>query len=369
MMLFINRSYAFIVLTFVFCVSCSVSEKKQVIQPQYRDITESVYASVKVVPSEVYYPQPLRNGIIDKIFINEGDLVQAGQPLFHIEPTSSSEGQYKNAYIGLEEARLNYLGKDGPLKKISLEIENTKNNLKQDSVNWMRQKRLVAQNIGTKSELEQLKLKYENSVKQLGILQQQYKQTQLNLRSSYQKAKNLARTEQNNLDDFKIRSKVGGKVYQIRKEVGDFIGIQEKFAEIGNDSNYIIEMSIDEVDISKINIGDSVLIILNAYPEKVFVASITFISPKKDELTQTFRVESVFLKPPPQLYYGLSGEANIIISRKSDVMVIPSEYLSSSDQVFTKNGEKRVKVGVKNLDFVEIISGLDTSDILIKEGP
>lgn len=347
-------------------LSCQNTGRDLPVKPQQKDITESVYASAKVVPTVTYFPQSLRSGIIKDVYVKEGELVEKGQVLFEIQPTIDAKAQLTNATINLAEAESNYRGQNNLLKNIQLEIETTKDNLSLDALNLNRQERLLAQNIGKKADYDQLKLKYLNTQKQLEGLEQKLIQTKTNLEANYKKALNSIRTEKQQLADFTVRSKIDGRVYTIHKQAGDLISTQETFAEIGTADAFKIEMDIDEVDITKIEIGDSILIVLNAYQEQVFVANISKIAPKKEDLTQTFRVEGHFKELPPKLYYGLAGEANIIVSKRSGALVIPSAYLMANDRVLTTEGEKVVKIGRKNLEFVEILSGIDTATNLIK---
>jgi multidrug resistance efflux pump len=360
------KNYFTLLIVILLSVSCSNKGGENEIKPQKSDIIESVYASVKITPEVYYNPQPLHSGIIDTIFVKVGDLIKKDQILFQIAPTTNTDFRLENAEISLEEAKDNYLGRNNLLNNIKIEIKTLQDQLSQDSINLKREEQILSNNVGTQANYELVKLKYNNTKNQLKIAQQKFIQTKTNLENVYKKALNQIKTEKNEITDLNIRSKMEGKVYSIYKEEGDFISTQEKFAEIGSHNKYIIEMDIDEVDITKIKIGDSVLISLDAYVNEVFLANVSKIYPKKDNLSQTFRVESVFIKQPPKLYYGLSGEANIIVSKRKNTLVIPAEYLLPNDKVLTLEGEKSVVIGMKNLEFVEIMSGIDASTTVIK---
>jgi len=97
----------------------------------------------------------------------------------------------------------------------------------------------------------------------------------------------------------------------------------------------------------------------------VFKAEITKIYPSKDEQTQTFMVEATFVSLPDGLYNGLAGEANIVTAQSENVLVIPSEYLFDDNQVKTKNGQVEVTIGKRNMEWLEITSGLDTNSVLL----
>ncbi|NND95441.1 MAG: efflux transporter periplasmic adaptor subunit, partial [Flavobacteriales bacterium] len=115
-----------------------------------------------------------------------------------------------------------------------------------------------------------------------------------------------------------------------------------------------------------VSIGQLIYITLDAYNGQVFEAHVTRINPLKDERTQTFEVEGLFTSPPPKLYAGLSGEANIVISSIQDILSIPLDYLTSEGLVITDDGEKTIELGLRNLNKVQVLSGLDTSTTIYR---
>jgi multidrug efflux pump subunit AcrA (membrane-fusion protein) len=346
--------------------ACQNGIKTQQTKATHKDITESVYASINVKPETVYFPQPKKSGIIEKIFVSEGDLVTEGQILFQISSSTEVNSKLNDAEISLEQARLNYTGKDNLLKNISEELSASKYQLDLDSTNYKKLEKLWQKNIGAKVDLDRARLAYESSLSKYEILKNKFAQTKNELKTNYERALNAVKSDKTLLDDFVVYSKINGRVYEVFKEVGEWIHSQEKFAEIGSAEEFIIEMDIDEVDISKINLNDTVLINLEAYPSQTFTAEINFITSKKNERTQTFRAESRFIESPNKIFNGLAGEANIIVSRKTNALIIPSDYLLSSNKVLTKEGAITISTGMKNMDIVEIISGIDTSIVLIK---
>ena len=79
-------------------------------------------------------------------------------------------------------------------------------------------------------------------------------------------------------------------------------------------------------------------------------------------------MDAVFTDVPPNLCPGLTVEANIIVREKPEALVIPKSYLLPGDSVMLQNKEKiKVKTGLKNLKYVEIVSGLDTTATLYKK--
>lgn len=357
-------------LLFAFTLSsCAYQAERESTKGQVRDITEAVYASVSIRPETTYHPQTSRSGIIEEIFIKEGDLVEKGDALFQLSISSTIGNRLTNAQINLGEAKANFLGKNNLLRNIETEIESVRQQLALDSTNLARQQRLWNQNIGKKIDLDRASRTYQATLSQLRVLEYNYSQSLRSLENNYRKAVSLVAAEREQVADFTIAAKMDGRVYRIHKEIGELISPQEQFAEIGSADHFLIEMDIDEVDITRISLGDTVVIALEAYPNEVFTAQVDKISPMKDELTQTFRVESQFIRTPAKLYHGLSGEASIIADQRQQALIIPTEYLLDGNRVWTRAGEVQVKTGVKNMEFVEILSGIDSSTVILKPDP
>lgn len=354
---------AYLPLILLTLVACNSQSDKY--YPEVNDIVESVYASVQISPDESYKVYANKMGIIDRIYVEEGDTVQADELLFSIQ-TLEVENLMQDAKLDLKKAQSDLRGEEGLLKNLALELNLAQKQLALDSINFKRQARLWEQNIGSQSAYENAKLAYERSVIKVKTLQKQYAQTKVTLANNYKKALNRLDQQNKTLMQYSIHAIAKGKVYQLFKEEGELINPQEPFGEIGSYGNYKVTMEIDEVDITKLELGDTAIIRLDAYPEREFTAKIQKIFPKKDPTTLTFKVEGQFVNPPPKLYNGLAGEANIIVGIHQNVITIPTEYLKSSNTVLTKNGEQTIEVGLNNLEFVEVISGIDTSTALIK---
>ncbi|CAG0907126.1 unnamed protein product [Cyprideis torosa] len=276
------------------------------------------------------------------------------------------QNRIKDAEINLKELESEYRGNSSLLSSIELEIKTAKDQMNLNRTNYQRYQRLWSQGIGKRVDLEQAELAYKTSQNQVRNLEKKLEQTRNDLRNRYDMARNRLSTEKEQLRDFEIRSEIDGVIYALNKEEGEYITAQDRFAEIGGTGDYVIQMNIDEEDISKINLGDTVVLDLDAYPNEVYTARIQKIFPKKDEVTQTFLTEGSFVQAPSKLYNGLSGEANIIVSKREKALTIPSDYLMSGNMVQTEDGSKKVKIGVRNIEFVEIMSGIDSSTLILK---
>lgn len=356
--------YPFFLMTFLFLVS-ACTNKDEKVYPKIMPLTESVYASATVQPDSLYQVYSVVTGILDKVWVEEGDTVSKDERILHVTNTSP-ELSMKNAELALQLARENYSGSAAILKGIEDEIQSAQLTLKNDSINYFRQRNLWNQNIGSKVEFDNRKLAYELSQNKLNLLKRNYLRTENELQTQLKQAENNYKTTMTVNKDFTITSKINGKVYAIYKDPGEIVNQLEPVAAIGRTDSFVIELLVDEVDIVKLRIGQKVLITLDAYNSEVFQATLNKIYPRKDERSQTFKVEAIFKTPPYTLYPGLSGEGNIIIAQKEETLTIPKEYLIDGTKVLTENGEQPVSVGLQNLDRIEILEGIDKNTALLK---
>ncbi len=168
------------------------------------------------------------------------------------------------------------------------------------------------------------------------------------------------------LSDFTVRSEIDGLVFNIVRHKGEIVNPQSAVAVVGNAQKYVMELKVDEYDITKIKTGQEVIVRLDSYQDQVFEGEITTIMPIMNDKTRSFIVEAGFKKVPPVLYPNLSLEANIIINRKQNVLTIPASYLKSDNSVLQSDGSYvQVKTGLTDYKIVEITSGLDTSSQII----
>ncbi|WP_320815607.1 efflux RND transporter periplasmic adaptor subunit [Flavobacterium sp.] len=335
------------------------------ITPQQIDMTESIYSSVTIQPDSLYQVYAVISGILEKTFVEEGNVVTKNQTLFKVTNTAP-ELNAQNAKLALDLANDNYSGGITVLQSIKDEINAAQLKYKNDSINYFRQKNLWDQKIGSKIEFDTKKLNYDLAKNNLITLQSKLNRTKNELYINVKQAKNNYNTTLVATKDYTIKSSINGKIYAINKNLGELINTNTTIATLGSANQFIVEMLVDEVDIVKVIKGQQVIINLDAYKGEVFTAKVTKILPKKDERNQTFKVEAVFNIQPKVLYPGLSGEANIVIGKRENVVAIPIEYLLDGDKVKTDAGIISIKTGMRNMEYIEVLSGITEKTILYK---
>ena len=342
----------------------SCSEDRETITVEKSEIVESVYSSVVIEPEDLYKVNSSVSGYIDEIPVKVGDNVITDDVLFVIRDIQSSNNT-SNSKLAYDLARKNYTGDLSLLEDLKLELENAKYRHSNDSINYSRNKSLYENSLVTKIELEQSELQFVASKNAKIAITNKLKRTERELKSSLAQAKNNYNSSLSRSGDAVIRNKTNGKVYDLTKEVGEYVTMQEPIAIIGSADKYLIKMLIDEVDITRVKINQVIIVMLEAYENKTFQAIVTHISPKMDERTQTFEIEGEFKVIPAKLYMGLTGEGNIVVDERKDVIVIPLKYVVNG-KVETADGEVNVKLGIQSLGHVEILSGLKKGDIIYK---
>jgi multidrug efflux pump subunit AcrA (membrane-fusion protein) len=128
-----------------------------------------------------------------------------------------------------------------------------------------------------------------------------------------------------------------------------------------------MELQVDEYDISKVRIGQKVIVGMDSYKGQVYEAIVTKIDPIMNDKTRSFKVEACFIQQPPGLYPNLTVEGNIVISSKERALTIPADYLVNGDCVVLSNGaKKKVDIGLKDYQRAEILKGLTIHDAIRK---
>lgn len=351
----------------VLCIAITLMACKNAVEsisPTVEPITQSVYASGIVKSDNQYQVFATVNGIIKEIYVKEGDTVSTGTPLFSIV-NDASRLAAENARLAAQYADFD-ANKD-KLKELKIAIETARVKLTNDSLLYVRQRELWAQQIGTRVEFEQRELAYQTSLNtyQSAVLRYNDTKKQL-LFASQQSKKNLA-ISQKQESDFTVRSEINGRVYTTLKKRGEMVNPQIPLAIVGDANGFMLELQVDEYDIVNVRVGQNIVVRLDSYRGQTFEAKVSRIDPFMNERSKTFLVEAIFTKQPPVLYPNLTVESNIVIAQKDQALTIPRTYLKNDSIVKKADGtEVVVTTGLKDYSIVEILSGLSINDKLIK---
>ena len=352
----------FIIIAFFISCSKKVEESKALAEP----ITESVYASGFVKSKNQYQVFSTVNGLVTEIFKQEGDLVKKGDAILQLSneaPKLSAENAALASYLASQNV------KGDKIKELQTAIDFAKSKLKLDSMMFARQKNLWASQIGSQAELEQKELTYKNSLSLYQTAIYRYNDAKKSLEVSAEQAQNQSRISSKLENDFMVRSETDGRIYSILKEKGELVNSLSPLAVIGDAASFMIELQVDEYDITKIKVGQVIYMSLDSYKGEVFEGTVTKVNQIMNERSRSFKVDANFTKAPAQLYPNLSLEANIVIQTKAKAITIPRNYLINDSMVLNKNKEQIiVRTGLKDFKKIEILSGLNEGDVILKPG-
>jgi multidrug efflux pump subunit AcrA (membrane-fusion protein) len=351
-----------LICAFLFLQSCKSKIEKT--KPVRETITESVYASGVVKSRNQYQAFASVNGIIDTLYVMEGDTIKIGSPILSVSGhTQRLNMENAELAAGFADAEAN----QGKVNAAKLMMELAFNKLKIDSSMFARQSALWQQKIGTQVEWEQRQLAYQNSKSAYYSAVVNYKDIKRQVDFTSAQAKKLLSISMSNMGEYVLRSEIDGVVYSLEKSKGEIVTAQTPVAVIGDARHFILDMQVDEFDILKIRIGQIVIVTMDSYKGETFEARITKINPLMNERSKTFTVEAMFNDRQPLLYPNISFEASIIVQTKSNALLIPRSYLVNDSTVLTdKNKKLTIKTGLMDYQKVEVLSGLSVNDELIK---
>jgi HlyD family secretion protein len=347
----------------------SCRNSNNVITPKVKPLLEAVYASGYVVSENEYQVISQVEGDLGEVLAKEGDSIAAGGVLFKIE-SEQQASRNKAAREAYAIAVKNYEEGSPVLNELKSLKEGSRTKLTYDSINFVRYENLLKSNATSKAEYDRAKLVYENSRTDYALQRSRYQKVLNQVYLDFQNAKSQLQIAQNESGKYAVQSDIVGKVYRINKEKGELVRRSEVLAVVGGNS-YYLKLTIDELDIQRVAVGQQVLIKVDAYPDQIFKAQVAKIYPMVNQQQQSIRVDATLLDKLPGAFTGLAVEANIIIRQKDSALVIPKSALLKGDSLQIKTGEgiKRIKVvtGIKTFDEVEIIDGItDKSEIIEK---
>ncbi len=342
------------------------NNKEVGIQPTIGDVTQSVYASGVIKAENQYTVFSTSTGVLKKINVTVGQYISKGQLLFEIES--------EKAELSTENARLTYqLSQNSnhyiqdKISEMEMKVQSFRDKMALDKSIFDRNNRIKEYKIISEVDFEKVENAYKNSKINYESSKKQLSQLKAQLQNEQNKNSINLKINQKTQSDFNIKSAFSGQLFDVFVKEGTLISPQIPLAIIGQKNTYLLELDVDENDMVRIQINQSILVTMDSYKNQVFEAKVDKIYPIMDERSRTFKIEAHFINPPPKLYPNLSAEANIVIQTKKNAITIPKEYLLPNDFVLVTQTQKRkVKTGLSDYQKVEILDGLNAQETIYK---
>jgi Cu(I)/Ag(I) efflux system membrane fusion protein len=127
-----------------------------------------------------------------------------------------------------------------------------------------------------------------------------------------------------------------------------------------------------ETDLSRIRVGMTATLALQAFPNQAFTGKVIFVDPILDAKTRTAKVRLEFPNPRGELRPEMFGEVTLRTQKREGLRIPADAVIDSGTQkvVFVALGEgklqpREVKVGPVNDDAVEVLSGLEAGEKVV----
>jgi cobalt-zinc-cadmium efflux system membrane fusion protein len=173
-----------------------------------------------------------------------------------------------------------------------------------------------------------------------------------------------------------LASPLAGVVTQRSVTIGHMVSAEEVLFEVVDTSTMRADIEIPETEISRIHVGQEVVVSLDALPDTSAVGTIDYVAPDIDRETRTVKARATLPNPDGQLRANMFGRARIALGTAEATVVVPRmavQRVQDIDLVFvqTAAGEyevRRVKTGTREGDRVEIVDGVKPDALVVVEG-
>lgn len=346
-------------------VSCG-GKKAEEVSPKISDITETVFASGTLDADDKYSLTAQAEGYISEMLVAEGDSVAANQLVAVVENVQS-DANARAAAEQLAIARFNTSSNAPAVRDLEASLDYAKKKLAQDELQYKRYQNLFSTKSASALDVENARLTYEASLanvssvsQKLELARQQAKQSEI-----VQEAQSSVNSTAQSFN--RIEALASGKVVKRFKQRGDYVRKGDVIATIANSSTILAKLNVDENSIARVQLGMPVQVRLNVMKDTLFQGRVAEILPQFDEASQSFICKVQFNAPLTFNILGTQLEANIVVGEKKQVMLIPRSYLSFNNSVQLKDQDslREVQVGIKSTEWVEVVSGLAQTDVLV----
>ena len=313
------------------------------------DITRYSSYSGKVKGSQEEEVMPKLSRRVAAVYVIEGQTVRQGQVI-----------------VSLDRSKLDAAVQQAEAAVASAKAAQAANEVQRQTAlsNYERTQELYSAGVATQQALETAKAQYDalnTGAAEAGVAQGQA-------------ALNLA---QQNLADCEIKSPMDGIVGRVDVAVGDTTSMQSPVAVINNTADLEVEVKVGESDVSSVQAGAAVKVLIKAIGEEPLTGTIKSVASVADPVTRTYPVKvSLPNNSAAQVKSGMFAEVMLGTKHRAGVTGIPM------DAVLPKNGENIVYVvnegnraqavivqtGLNDGVYTEITKGLQVGQKVVTKG-
>ena len=343
----------------------------------FRDL---IPVNANVVPRETLYLDAIDGGRVERVLVEAGDLVEAGQPLIELSNTNlalqviQQESQLNQALSQLQQNEIaleqNQLSNDRALVEIEYNIlrlqraAERRASLARNGMLPAEQRDKVADELTYYRKLQPIQTESGRRQSDLRdrLLPDIHRQVQ-NLRG------NLA-VVHGKLDSLVIRAPVAGKVTSLDLKVGENRAAGQRLAEVTPDAGMKLIADIDEFYLARVRPGQVAIIDIDGQPTNL---SVRRVSPQVRN--GQFRIDLDFEgESPAALVAGATAQGRLRLGGDAPAMVLPNgPFLERTGGhwifVLAADGEsaqrRQISIGRRTIEQLEVVAGLAPGDRVI----
>lgn len=353
----------------------------QTVAVQRGNIVATVSAAGNVSAPEDANVAFQTTGQIAKVNVQVGDPVKKGQVLMQLNTTNlklalqSAQASEASAQANYDATKAKAATNEDQLVVAKAALDNAQAALQQAQAAY--DKVASAPNIGMLSQSLNLQQATNNYNSALAT----YKETAATINNDALKqaqaqlnqAQIAVEQAQQNLDEATIVAPFNGYVAAVNYSVGDMAG-SGAAVEVVNLSTLEVNATVSEIDVVKVQAGQTAQMTLDALPNKTYTATVTQVGPS-GTITQgvvnypvTFRVDNTTGEIKP----GMTASLNIDVAQANNVLYVPTRAVRTVGNretvtVLYKGQEIAVPIqtGLSNYQNVQVTQGLKQGDLVV----
>ncbi len=329
-------------------------------------ISETGY--VKTV--DQYDVEAQNYGLVEEVMVATGQQVSSGTVLMRLKnPDLDAETEQAQAQLALARGELS----QAELTMASYEMETS-----QAQTAFDRQKSLYEMGAVSQADYEAARDRLQKAVQQVELHGQYMGQVQSKI-AIYSE---LTGSLQSKRSALIIKSPIDGTVLDLPGKEGTYITPGSLLAQLGTTSQLEIQADLLSDDLGDVQLGQPVSITATVLGEEVLSGVVSEIKPRAFAKISALGVEQrrvpvmIKLNSSSKLKPGYEVRVSIETTRRDGVLLVPREALKSSEDGryrIMKISNNRVvyqdiELGLKGREYVEVISGIEEGDLIVKDG-
>ena len=348
----------------------------------YQDLDSSTSTNGKVEPIHEYQAHAAFPGVVQKLYVNVGDKVIAGQLLVRMEDAdikarlASSQLSISTAKLGLSSTEQN--GSQEERLALSNDIARAKMQQQQAAGDLTALKQLQQKGAASPGEVASAQQRLDSATSSLDGLTARSKGrfSPDELDRARQQLANARADEaaaQSSYANANIRTPIAGTVYSVPVAEYDYVPSGEDLVYIADLNLIQIRAYFDEPEIGKLAVGQPVTIVWDAKPNKIWHGHIEQVP--TTVITYGTRNVGECLITVDDARGDLLPNTNVTVtvttSQKPHVLSVPREALHTNGAqnyiyrvIDNKLVRTPVQVGIVNNTRVEITSGLNGKEVI-----